>query len=216
MYAGLRAAKMARVSASLAQAGEARADQGEIWDSISEKSRRMGSSSSTQAMRGVFEQRERDIARITAALAPQPGQLGAVFAVRGRLAGVELFDNANTLRLYLPGVVAGYALDALDTDRPDEEWPGDETAISTPPAPAGAVTLQAVRALLARIADTPPARRPGVGQGEDLRLSAQGLLGAALVDEGRVVHLCAFSHEGHGEPELPSARRRRISRPGSL
>lgn len=216
MYAGLRAAKMARVSASLAQAGEARADQGEIWDSISEKSRRMGSSSSTQAMRGVFEQRERDIARITAALAPQPGQLGAVFAVRGRLAGVELFDNTDTLRLYLPGVVAGYALDALDTDRPDEEWHGDETAISTPPAPAGEVTLQAVREMLARIADTPPARRPGVGQGEDLRLSAQGLLGAALVDEGRVVHLCAFSQEGHGEPEQLSARRRRVSRPDWL
>jgi hypothetical protein len=50
-----------------------------------------------------------------------------------------------------------------------------------------------------------------VGQGEDLRLSAQGLLGAALVDEGRVVHLCAFSHEGNAE--FTSARRRGVSRP---
>ncbi len=108
------------------------------------------------------------------------------------------------------------SLDALDTAEPDEEWPGDEMAISPLPTPAGEVTLQAVRALLARIADTPPARRPGVGQGEDLRLSAQGLLGAALVDEGRVVHLCAFSHEGHGDSDLLSARRRRVSRPDWL
>jgi hypothetical protein len=205
---------MARVSASLAQAGEARADQGEIWDSISEKSRRMGSSSRTHAMRGVFEQRERDIARITTALAPQPGQVGAAFAVRGRLAGVELFDNTDTLRLYLPGVVAGFALDALDTDGPDDEWPGDETAIPPPPAPAGEVTLQAVREMLARIADTLPARRPGVGQGEDLRLSARGLVGAALVDEGRVVHLCAFSCEV--DAEFTPVRRRRVSRPDWL
>ncbi len=219
MYAGLRAAKMARVSASLSQAGEARSDQGEIWDSISEKSRRMGSSSRTQAMRGVFDQRERDIARITAALAPQPGQLGAAFAVHGRLAGVELFDNADTLRLYLPGVVAGYALDALDTAKPEGEGRADPLDKSPESGPADKLTLQALHEMLARIAETPPARRPGVGQGEDLRLGARGLVGAALVDEGRVVHLCAFSHEGdegEGQARSVSTRRHRSPSPGWL
>ena len=34
---------------------------------------------------------------------------------------------------------------------------------------------------------------PAVGSGLDLRLNAPGVTGAALVDDGRIVHLSAFA-----------------------
>lgn len=192
MYAGLRASKMSRVSASLAREGSRHSDQGEIWESISSKSRRMGSQSRTQAMSGLFEERERQIEHITAAFSPQPRQVGAVFALRGKLAGLEMFDAPQTMQKYLRGIVEGYALEALDTE--DDEFGFGVGRAGRPAAGSKAtVTLEDVRELLARIASSHAERFPAVGLGEDLRIEANGVVGAALVEAGRVVHLCAFA-----------------------
>jgi hypothetical protein len=202
MYAQLRASKMAQVNRSLREAGQHSADQGEIWASISAKSRRMGSRSQSEAMSGLYEQREAEIERISRALVPQPGQVGAAFALHGRLAGVEWFDAPGTLGRYLPAIVAGYALDAIDTPDEDDLFAHGPHVAPTrhdDAAPKSqAPSLEDVRALLARIAACAPARRPGVGLGEDLRVGEHGLVAAALVEAGRVVHLCAF--DGLADP----------------
>ncbi len=202
MYAQLRASKMAQVNRSLREAGQHSADQGEIWASISAKSRRMGSRSQSEAMSGLYEQREAEIERISRELTPQPGQVGAAFALHGRLAGVEWFDAPGTLGRYLPAIVAGYALDAIDTPDEDDLFAHGPHVAPTrhdDAAPKSqAPSLEDVRALLARIAACAPARRPGVGLGEDLRVGEHGLVAAALVEAGRVVHLCAF--DGLADP----------------
>ena len=214
MYAGLRASKLAQVSRSLHASGAYQTDQSEIWASISAKSRRMGSRSATEAMSGLYEQREAEIKRISGALQAQPGQIGAAFAVRGHLAGVELFDASVTLAKYLPGLVAGYALDALDDFEDITPWAPDASAEDPTPRDAGhQVSMQAVRELLARIAAGTPTRQPGVGLGEDLRITDGGLVGAALVDAGQVVHLCAFTDAAKEPTHVISRRRRRVSRP---
>jgi hypothetical protein len=195
MYMEIRARKVAQVTRSMRETGDPHADQGDIWASISEKSRRMGSRSATQAMSGVFEERKDEIDRIRQAFAPLPNQVGAVFAIRGRLAGVEWFDMPGTLSKYMPAIVSGYALDAIDD-------PAEELLSPAAPEPSGGAaeestsqppSMEAVRALLARIAASAPERRPGVGIGEDLRIDGDGLVGAVLVEAGRVVHLCAFA-----------------------
>jgi len=202
MYAQLRASKMAQVNRSLREAGQHSADQGEIWASISAKSRRMGSRSQSEAMSGLYEQREAEIERISRELTPQPGQVGAAFALHGRLAGVEWFDAPGTLGRYLPAIVAGYALDAIDTPDEDDLFAHGPHVAPTrhdDAAPKSqAPSLEDVRALLARIAACAPERRPGVGLGEDLRVGEHGLVAAALVEAGRVVHLCAF--DGLADP----------------
>lgn len=202
MYAQLRASKMAQVNRSLREAGQHSADQGEIWASISAKSRRMGSRSQSEAMSGLYEQREAEIERISRELKPQPGQVGAAFALHGRLAGVEWFDAPGTLGRYLPAIVAGYALDAIDTPDEDDLFAHGPHVAPTrhdDAAPKSqAPSLEDVRALLARIAACAPERRPGVGLGEDLRVGEHGLVAAALVEAGRVVHLCAF--DGLSDP----------------
>jgi len=202
MYAQLRASKMAQVNRSLREAGQHSADQGEIWASISAKSRRMGSRSHSEAMSDLYEQREAEIERISRELTPQPGQVGAAFALHGRLAGVEWFDAPGTLGRYLPAIVAGYALDAIDTPDEDDLFAHGPHVAPTrhdDAAPKSqAPSLEDVRALLARIAACAPERRPGVGLGEDLRVGEHGLVAAALVEAGRVVHLCAF--DGLADP----------------
>jgi hypothetical protein len=45
---------------------------------------------------------------------------------------------------------------------------------------------------LEQLLDAATLRRPAVGLGEDLRIEAKQLVAAALVHEGKVVHLSAF------------------------
>lgn len=214
MYAGLRARKMAQVSKSLREQGRADTNQTAIWDSNARKAGRMGSSSQTMAMSGVFEHNGDRVQAIVQKFSPQPGQVGAAFALHGRLAGVEWFDSPATLQKSLGAIVSGYALDAIDRGH-QEDWVGG--SLETPlhrrhaldPADAGEEpSLAEVRAMLARIAQSEPERAPAIGLGENIRIDEPGLIGAALLEGGRVVHLCAFHHAG--EP----SRRARPRRPG--
>ena len=45
---------------------------------------------------------------------PTEDQIGAVFAIDGRISGLEIFDSPATLRTLLPKIVRGYAIDAID------------------------------------------------------------------------------------------------------
>ena len=49
----------------------------------------------------------------------EPGQSGAVFAIDGKVEGLELFDSTETFSKMFDKLVRSYALDALETaDRP--------------------------------------------------------------------------------------------------
>jgi len=217
MYAGLRARKLAQVNQSLKERGRASSDQSAIWDSIARKSSRMGSTSRTMAMSGVFEESRNRVEEIVRRLVAQPGQVGAAFALHGRLAGVEWFDSPVTLRKFLDAIVSGYALDAIDHGY-REDWAGAPVDMMESLQqgihevdPTREPSLEEVRAMLARVAASKPDRSPAVGLGEDIRIDEPGLIGAALVEGGRVVHLCAFSHAG--EPAGRSIRGRRRQPP---
>ena len=51
-----------------------------------------------------------------AAFTPVERQVGAVFFVNGRAAGLELFDAPRTWRTLAPKLIRSYALDALDQE----------------------------------------------------------------------------------------------------
>jgi hypothetical protein len=108
----------------------------------------------------------------------RPGRdLGAAFIVRGRLVGAELFDSPRTFAQLLPKLVRSYGLDALDHSLPRD---------SAPAAVDGEFQAFPEQLLAAAL------RRPAVGLGEDLRIEAKEMVAAALVHEGKVVHLSAF------------------------
>jgi hypothetical protein len=171
-----RALKMTDVSRSLADFGAPTADQGAVWHSMSEVQMKMGFISPTEAMSDLYEKRRESIDDYLADIKAESGQIGAIFAINGKPAGVELFDSTETFATYLPKIMRSYALDALANrvKRPDFAADKDATRL-----------LDSILELDAR-------SFPAEGLGEDLRIEATGITGGALAHNGRVVHLAAF------------------------
>ncbi|WJW74311.1 hypothetical protein QVG61_07210 [Thiohalobacter sp. IOR34] len=178
-FAEARADKLAQVCASRSHGGGFHADQYAVWEGISEKARRLDVDSPTEAMADLFERYGQDVEDHVRAFPPEPGQTGALFAVGHRLRGLELFDHPETLAASLPKLVRSYALDAIEwQQRADgrrhipprlDPWP-----------------------FLDQVAQAEAQALPTVGLGEDLRLTGEGIRGAALHWEGRIVHLVVF------------------------
>lgn len=176
MFAELRAAKVAQVTRNLHRQASPAADQSAIWDGIAAKAERLGSESASGAMSGIYRRRERDLDAYIRGMAVVPGQCGAIFAINGRVVGLEVLDARSTWEKCFVNVVSGYALDALD----------HYTSLF-PSTPASAAET-----FISRLARAPEARFDGVGLGEDVRFEGEGLVGLALVVEGTAIHLCAF------------------------
>ena len=152
------------------------ADQGAVWHCIGEVQMKMGFISSTEAMSDLYEHRRESIDDYLVDIKPERGQIGAIFAINGKPAGVELFDSTDTFATYLPKIMRSYALDALanKVNRPDSANDSDATQL-----------LDSILELDAR-------SFPAEGLGEDLRIESPGITGGALSHNGRVVHLAAF------------------------
>lgn len=176
IYAEARARHMGTVTGSLRHAGTRDADQRAVWLGISEKMASLGAESPTQAMSDIYERHLSSIDSYVRAFRPAPGQVGAVFAIGGRPFGLDVFDCSEPLEALLDKLVRSYALDAIDTS-------GERAAPQQPQPPEDFLA-----AVTAAKAETYPA----VGLGEDVRLEGTNVVGAALVADGRVVHLSAF------------------------
>lgn len=172
-----RAAKAARVSECRMSRGESDADQGEVWNHIAAKMGSMGVESRSMAMEDIYTRRAPQVEEYVRAINPAPGQAGAVFAINGRLEGIEAFGYADTMAGLLAKLVRGYALDALEDFR----------------GPAKAPTPAKARALLKLAAAAPVDAFPAAGLGEDLRFRSPKIAGGALAVDGALLHLCAFA-----------------------
>jgi hypothetical protein len=177
LFAKARARKMDRVSESLRERGDRFANQSEIWEDVAEKTATLGCASPTMAMGDIYESRVYGLAEYARAFRAEPRQRGAVAAIDGRVAGLELFDSAATFSRYLDKLVRSYALDAL------------ETASGVSLAPSGAEVERFLERLRAAAAESFAA----LGEGEDVRLKGEGVTGGALTAGGRLVHLAGFA-----------------------
>jgi len=135
-------------------------------------------------MSDIYEKAAPDLEAYRRELRPEAGQRGAVFAVGGRVAGLDLFDAPGTREKFWGKLVSSYALDAVEA----------EVGRVVPLRPEG---LEAdVRAFVADVVAARPERFPVVGLGCQVRLAHDGVAGGGLVHEGRVVHLAAFRLHG--------------------
>ena len=180
-FAEGRAANVRQVTSSLMAGGDRRSDQGEVWRMVAEKSARFRVASETSAMSELFDKVGASLDDFVAACSPAEHQVGAVFFINGRPAGLDLFDAAGTWRKLSPKLVRSYAVDALDRDgREPLQKPGADL----PSQFASAV------------ASSPSSSFPAAGEGEDVRLTGAEIAGAALVARGRAVHVSAFPQRG--------------------
>ncbi len=199
--ATLRGRKSRDVAENLRACGEARSDQGAVWDAVDETLEAADAHSPTMAMHDLVDARRTSIGEYLEKMACPAGARGVIAAVGGRLAAVDLFDKPETLSKLWKRLVTGYAMDAIGW----REGQGAKDEFGTDAAmtllkTAGEVLCQAF---------------PSVGEGQDWRFSSESIVGQALVANGCCVHLSIFPNDegprGGGRREAiqpPSARRR--------
>jgi hypothetical protein len=195
MYAQARAARTGQVTNSMRETGSRRSDQSAVWSDIAGKASRMDAYSPTQAMSAVYDRHASMTEAYVRAFTCAPVQAGVVFAIDGRVVGLDLFDHPATMRRLFGKLVRSYSLDALETAPAGGEK--DSGSIST-------------EGILREVATAPSFAQPAVGLGKDVRLSGKSLAGGALWAGDRYIHVCAFSiSDGAANGPLHT----RISRP---
>ena len=200
MFSDARMHKVASVSHAYRMESRPRSDQGRVWEDIAHRSHNLGVQSPTGEMGAIYRANRHKINDYVQAFQPVTNQVGAVFALAGRIRGMELFDHHRTLCDLLPKLVRSYALDAMEIAGSAHALPTEDDA----------------RTFLADVAASEQSEHNAAGMGKDLRLTGQNLAGGALVVEERVVHLCAFREESDGmmskdtsdRPEFEATRRR--------
>ncbi len=138
--------------------------------------------SSTGAMADLFEEQKDRLGEYLKAFRLVECQVGAVLAINGRIVGLECFGHQQTFERFFQKLIQSYALDALD-------WL--EEAKETELRPDN------VRRFMEGFRGVAGKSYPSLGLGENIRFQDDVISGAALVHEGRVLHLSAFSHFGH-------------------
>lgn len=177
LFAKARRRKMESVSNSMRERGARQSNQSEVWQDVEAKMSQLRTESPTMSMGDVYEKSEADLRGFVEAFRVEKGQRGAVTAIDGKVAGIELFDSSATFARYLRKLLNSYALDAIETvDKP-----------VNPPE------LAEVRAFLRGIEGSAIEQFKALGEGEDLRLSGDHARGGALLVDGRVVHLAGFA-----------------------
>ena len=182
LFARARANKVTQVTQSMVTSQSRSANQSRVWADVADKLAFCAAESETLSMSDAYESRAAQVEAYVAAFRPSPRQHGAVVAIDGQPVGLELFDSAASFSRYLGKLVRSYALDAI------------ETAAGKALAPSEAK----IRSFLDRLRNAAEERFPGVGEGEDIRLTGEGVAGGALAVDGRLVHLagCVPADQG--------------------
>ena len=139
----LRSHVSARVARSRAAGGGFTANQGEVWDEVSERLRRSGTRSPSAAYADHYASRADALGRIRAGIRLVDGQVGFVAAIGDEIAGVDLIGRPGVFAACHTRLLDAYAIDAVDSNPT-----GSGAAV--PPDPA---------AFLARVQQA----RPSVG-----------------------------------------------------
>jgi hypothetical protein len=172
LFASARAKKAARVSATLREHGRHLGDQQEIWRDVAEKTRAHRLESPTGAMRDFYERYVDEMAEARRALAPRPGQVGALVAMGGLWTGLDVLAAPGLFARTWPRLCLGYGAEAVGVE-------------PTGGRPEADIILRAIARARIRTA-------PAVGLGAEHRIDEPGLAGAALRVDGRVAHLMVF------------------------
>ena len=178
MSPGLRSRKVHHVKQSLEREGSYRANQGEIWDEISAKARRMNSESATMSMHEMYENKAESMQDIANHFKLSEKQVGAVFVINGEIVGMDSFGKSETYAKVHKKLIDSYALDAIDLAR----------------ANAGKnIQKKDVKRFLDDIKNLKPEEHKAVQLGFDLRLESENLVGFVFGLEQNILHMSIFN-----------------------
>jgi len=196
MSSNLRAMKTEQVNYSVRSSGEFRADQGAIWDSIAEKADRMEAPSPTGAGATIYDKEMSSIKDYVSHFRLIDSQVGAIFMINGRVAGLDAFGNPGTFSKVFRKLPESYALDAIDWFDPDK----DHKALKSE-----ATRFQ--KSALSAGAEG----RPSVGLGTDFRLESKKVAGFALALDDQILHVSIFARAEGRNRQAADSRIERFS-----
>jgi hypothetical protein len=182
MHASLRREAQSTVKSSLERGSGHRSDQGRIWNNIAETSMRMKVASPTMAIADVFDKNQDRLEDYTERFEVVENQVGALFAIDGKVVGLECFGSRETFKQFFKKLVQSYAMDALDRSETVRKIP--------PPPPARA------RSFVESAVKSTGKRHKAVSLGETISFESRIVSGAALADTSKVLHLSAFRKNG--------------------
>jgi ARG and Rhodanese-Phosphatase-superfamily-associated Protein domain len=189
-----RARKAARVSENLREVGSRGSNQGEVWGDIGDKMVNLKVNSSTDAIADAYEHFSGSVDEYVGAFSMGETQVGACFAINGKIRGVELFDVSATCGKLMPKLIRSYALDAIEECQASAV---DES--------------QSISGFIQSVAVAPADIFDALGEGEDIRIRSNDITGGALSARDRVIHLCAFAQEAETGRVDDSGRMQRAS-----
>ena len=198
MASKLRARKAGQVKHSLKNSGKFHSDQGAIWNSISEMAFCLNAESPSMAMSEIYRKEAPSIKKYVENFDLSDLQVGAVFMINGKVAGMDCFGKPETFSTVFKKLVESYALDAIDSLREE----GKEAKKGT--KTDAARFLEASTGCRVEI-------HQSVGLGTDCRLDADQSTGFALAHEKQVLHMSLFARNGENKNERIYSKMARLS-----
>ena len=150
-------------------------DQMEVWSEVAKGLCDLGVASATSSLADGFTAVEDQIRACGGPFSLPETAAGAVVAHGEHIVGMDLFDSHETFATLWERLRRSYYFDVL-RGRQKQGKPGSHL----------------VREFLNRIASFGRRRVVAAGMGEELEISGEGIVGAALLYSGRIVHLAAF------------------------
>ncbi|MBW2030652.1 MAG: hypothetical protein JRJ31_16435 [Deltaproteobacteria bacterium] len=196
MSPSLRAMKSEQVQFSLRSSGDYRSNQGALWDEIAEKATRRGAESPDMAMAVIYEKDMPSILEYTSHFSLIDSQVGAIFMINGKVAGMDSFGKPDSFSKVFKKLVESYALDAVDWFDPEKEHKALKSAVTD--------FMKAARGARTET-------HPSVGLGTDLRLESKKVTGFALSLDDQILHLCIFTRSNGQERKNHPSRMERYS-----
>jgi len=198
MSSKLRARKADQVKFSLKNSGRFSSDQGAIWNQVEKMAMNLNAASPSMAMSEILRKEAPSIRKYVRHFDLTESQVGAVFMINGRVAGMDCFGKPETFSKVFEKLVESYALDAIDSlgKNVDKAKKGTKSDVAK---------------FLDASAGCRVETHKSVGQGTDCRLDADGSTGFALAHEGRVLHMSLFAKAAENNQQTPGSRMIRFS-----
>jgi hypothetical protein len=193
----VRAAKTVTVVRSMRAARNFASDQGAVWAGVDRVLDRHGAQAPSRSYADLTMRDGSRPAGVASSVEPEPGQIGMIACVGGRVVCVDIFDSPQVLAALWGGLVSNYQAEAFMAD-------------STPTKPLSARADTAARRWFRSIGGGSSNVGPEIGLGAHVTVVAPEVEAAALVYSGHVLHLSAFPAHNAGSATTfaPPARRR--------
>ena len=187
----VRAAKTVTVARSMRSARTFDSDQGVVWAGVDRVLDRHGAHAPSRSYADLAAQDASRFTHVARSIEPEPGQVGVIACIGGRVACVDVFEAPQVLAALWEGLVASYQAEAMVAD-------------------GKAAKPDGARRWFRSIAAGTTSVGPEIGLGAHVTVVAPNVEAAALVHDGKILHLSAFPahHAATAARFAPPARRR--------